>query len=140
MPTELERKVREILEGAEREGYMIDTSIGLDLLREIAAALQAQQPGARMVGYGYFAKGSGNLVIVEEKFSFLPHVFPLYTHPQPTEGTTPVVTIPEPSDSDVEAASIASGLPIKFPNDRKRVLDALTTYAARLRERIGGRT
>jgi hypothetical protein len=47
-------------------------------------------------------------------------------------------SIPEPSEADVEAVSIASGLPIKFPNDRKRVVDALTTYTARLRERIGG--
>lgn len=35
-------------------------------------------------------------------------------------------------EEDVEAAAAASGLPVRFPNDRKRVVDALESYRARL--------
>jgi hypothetical protein len=65
---------------------------------------------------------------------------PLYTHPQPTEGTTPVVTIPEPSEADVRASCVEWGVAISSGNvvlfsDLIRSL--LTTYTARLRERVG---
>lgn len=33
---------------------------------------------ATPIGYGYIAKGTGNLVLCEEKFASLPHVFPLF--------------------------------------------------------------
>lgn len=66
---------------------------------QIAALRQPQQSGAQAVGYGYFAKGSGNLVVVEEKFSGLPHVFRLYTDLPPLpEGV---------SDEDAKAALAA---------------------------------
>lgn len=48
--------------------------------RKARAAIAAGLPHVvgEVVGYGYFAKGSGSLTVVESKHRNLPHVFPLY--------------------------------------------------------------
>ena len=103
---------------------VVDTAIAL---RAIVAALQAQQPGAQAV----------DLYTVDDSAQacsdgccggcqFRPYI----PHPP---------SIPEPSEEDVDVACEA----LDFDNDvfahmRERVQGVLTTYTARLRERIGG--
>jgi hypothetical protein len=127
-------------------------------IRAIAAALPAQQPGAQAVApevavawqrriRGDSGKwlawsewedlyGEGK---VQKVGRFDCEYRPLYTHPQPP-------SIPEPSEDDVEASCIAYDAEIGLDtspewlseiDDKTPIRAALTTYTARLRERIG---
>lgn len=138
MPTELERKARAILRDvyAKRGDWAVGNaarngtlSVHDDetVVAAIAAALQAQQPGAQAV----------DLYTVDDSAQacsdgccggcqFRPYI----PHPP---------SIPEPSEEDVDVACEA----LDFDNDvfahmRERVQGVLATYTARLRERIGG--
>jgi hypothetical protein len=89
-----------------------------------------------------------NLPLRHDDPSRIRDIKPLYTHPQPTEGTTPVVTIPEPSEEDAKVAECdrvrhlkaisaygSAGVDERYDMAMRA---ALTTYTARLRDRIGG--
>ena len=105
---------------------------------------EAQQPGAQAVAWRWVDKEGGTDLhswrnmpphkeALEAKKNGLCGIEYAYTHPQPP-------SIPEPSEDDVEAAKDAfddvyDGMP---GSDRPSLRAALTTYTARLRERIGG--
>jgi hypothetical protein len=178
MPTELELRARELLAAEQESAgfpytaWRIREQIDLTddeaiAIRAIAAALPAQQPGAQAVApevavawqrriRGDSGKwlawsewedlyGEGK---VQKVGRFDCEYRPLYTHPQPTEGTTPVVTIPEPSEEDAKVAECdrvrhlkaisaygSAGVDERYDMAMRA---ALTTYTARLRDRIGG--
>lgn len=127
---------------------VVDTAIAL---RAIVAALQAQQPGAQAVAWhtdDHLTDKSATTydpVIADRWRAKGWPVTPHYTDPQPP-------SIPEPSEDDVEAALFA--MDARFTKRTKRpgyaslseadksivkegIRAALTTYTARLRERLG---
>lgn len=104
--------------------------------------LVSQQPGAQAVG---MLTIRGALADIDLAYfgSLAPGNYAIYTHPQPPSGTTPVVTIPEPSEDDVDAGADAIlAVCDKAVVNRIACVEfadqVLTTYTARLRERIGG--
>jgi hypothetical protein len=161
MPTELERRARELFEAwldrqpaeyltitAEQAGGKSGDDRYLSPSTSLAwnawqAALQAQQPGAQAVEpYAYefyklmFDSMGGwerriehNLPLRHDDPSRIRDIKPLYTHPQPP-------SISEPSEDDVDAA-YAAFCAAWTKTKREQVADILTTYTARLRERIG---
>jgi hypothetical protein len=111
-----------------------------DKILPIAAALQAQQPGAQAVAW------APNRVRTEVYEDGKWRTLCVYGFSRPD---TQPPSIPEPSEEDVEAARDAfdkavRAKPAMVPADpsAKWTTDlmraALTTYTARLRERIGG--
>jgi hypothetical protein len=116
-----------------------------EALRAIVAALQTQQPGAQAVAwrYQFFGEKGWSWALVPKVPDFIKGraiIEPLYTHPQPP-------SIPEPSEADVEASCIAYDAELGINtspewlseiDDKTPIRAALTTYTARLRERIGG--
>jgi hypothetical protein len=155
MPTELERRARELLKSAiadvglsfngEEGSLFYDAGHEAAALRAIAAALQAQQPGAQAVAE-VCRNAWGNLYLhwlssiqdagLGAKF---------YTHPQPLTSNV-LREIPEPSEADVEAAESertrsinaisaygSAGVDERYDMAMRA---ALTTYTARLRESL----
>jgi hypothetical protein len=139
MPTELERRARELLAAEYRADGVDDFAdevlkrpfelLNRDekrALRAIVAALQAQQPGAQAVAQ------APNRVRTEVYEDGKWRTLCVYGFSRPD---TQPPSIPEPSEEDVELAHQAysfAGGPVF-----KRIRAALTTYTARLRERIG---
>jgi hypothetical protein len=134
MPTELEQRALPPLPQKEAFDPFGYTALQMHdyALRAIAAALQTQQPGAQAVGYvsphviEHLRNGGHSCTTITAHRAMLDDVA-LYTQPP---------SIPEPSKDDVHAACCA--FPKSYPGLYEDTRAALTTYTARLRERIGG--
>lgn len=149
MQTELERVVRDHIADLRRSAVVMSKYIQMDAsaeeirkaANELEAALQAQQPGAQAVGV--IRENPDDIGLYADFDNMPPVGTKLYTQPP---------SIPEPSEEDVEAAARAiaqsdvdeSGMSFDIHwTANAKVLradarSALTTYTARLRERIGG--
>jgi hypothetical protein len=100
----------------------------------------AQQPGAQAVGTLTIEHFRGSAAMENFDLDYFgtlaPGSYAIFTHPQPP-------SIPEPSEADVRASMEAYDMAIPgigptASSTVARIRAALTTYTARLRERIGG--
>lgn len=136
LAAEVEAAGRKLSARAIVHGGIVSVEIE-EALSAIAAALQAQQPGAQAVGYVSpsvveHLRNGGHACTTITAHQAMPDDVALYTGPQPP-------SIPEPNHDDIAAALDA--YMAKMRDDRSlwaSIEAALTAYTARLLERIGG--